>query len=39
VNAPVFGPDGGVVLIAQCVEEITEKVRRFVGGLAAGESL
>lgn len=37
VNAPVFGPDGRVVLIAQCVEEITDKVRRFVGNLAAGE--
>jgi PAS domain-containing protein len=35
VNAPVFGPDGQIVLIAQCVEEITEKVRRFVGGLTA----
>jgi|SRR5580658_5585542 PAS domain-containing protein len=37
VNAPVFGPDGRVVLIAQCVEEITDKVRRFVGNLAKGE--
>jgi PAS domain-containing protein len=37
VNAPVFGSGGRVVLIAQCVEEITGKVRRFVGGLAAGE--
>lgn len=34
VNAPVFGEDGGIVLIAQCVEEISDKVRRFVGGLA-----
>jgi PAS domain-containing protein len=33
-NAPVFGPDGRVVLLAQCVEEITERVRRFVGGLS-----
>jgi PAS domain-containing protein len=33
VNAPVFGADGRVVLIAQCVEEITERVRRFVAGL------
>jgi len=34
VNAPVFGPDGEVVLIVQCVEEITDRVRRFIGGLA-----
>jgi PAS domain S-box-containing protein len=37
VNAPVFGADGRVVLIAQCVEEISDKVRRFVSGLAEGE--
>jgi hypothetical protein len=37
VNAPVFGPDGRVVMIAQCVEEITERVQRFVGGLSADE--
>jgi hypothetical protein len=30
----VFGPDGSVVLIAECVEEITERVSRFVEGLA-----
>jgi PAS domain-containing protein len=36
VNAPVFGPDGQVILIAQCVEELSAKVRRFVGGLAEG---
>ncbi len=35
VNAPVFGPDGNVVLIAQCVEEITDRLRRFVEGLSA----
>ena len=34
VSAPVFGPDGSVVLIAECVEEITERVSRFVEGLA-----
>jgi PAS domain-containing protein len=34
VNAPVFGPDGRVVLIVQCVEEITDRVRKFIGGLA-----
>jgi PAS domain-containing protein len=37
VNAPVFGADGRVVLIAQCVEEISDKVSRFVAGLAGGE--
>jgi PAS domain-containing protein len=34
-NAPVFGPDGRVVLLAQCVEEITDRVQRFVTGLSA----
>jgi PAS domain-containing protein len=34
VNSPAFGTDGRVVLILQLVEEITEKVRRFVAGLA-----
>jgi PAS domain-containing protein len=38
VNAPVFGPDGRVVLIVQCVEEISDKVRRFVSGLAGDEA-
>jgi PAS domain-containing protein len=38
VNAPIFGTDGRVALLAQCVEEITEKVRRFVAGLAEGRS-
>jgi PAS domain-containing protein len=37
VNAPVLGPDGSVVLIVQCVEEISDKVRRFVAGLAEDE--
>ena len=37
VNAPVFGPDGQVALIVQCVEEISDKVHRFVTGLAADE--
>jgi PAS domain-containing protein len=37
VNAPVFGADGRVVLIAQCVEEISDKVRRFVNGLDSYE--
>ena len=33
VNAPVFGPDGHVVLIAHCVEEITDRVSKFMHGL------
>jgi PAS domain-containing protein len=36
VNAPVFSADGRIVLIAQCVEEISDKVRRFVSGLTPG---
>jgi PAS domain-containing protein len=35
VNAPVFGPDGRVVLIAHCVEDVTDRMRKFVSGLAA----
>ncbi len=37
VNAPVFGPDGEVALIVQCVEEITDRVRKFIDGLAASD--
>ena len=37
VHGPVFGADGRIVLIAQCVEEISDKVHRFVSGLEAGE--
>ncbi len=37
VNGPVFGPDGSVALIAECVEEITERVSRFVEGLAGSD--
>ncbi len=37
VNAPVFGADGRVVLLAQCVEEISDKVGRFVSGLQEGK--
>lgn len=33
VNAPVFGPDRQIVLIAHCLEEITERVQRFLEGL------
>jgi PAS domain-containing protein len=36
VQAPVFGADGRVALIVQCVEEISDKLRRFVSGLAPG---
>lgn len=35
VNAPVFGQGGRVALIASCVEEVTDRVRKFAGGLAA----
>jgi PAS domain S-box-containing protein len=37
-NAPVFGPDGRVVLLAQCVEEITERVRRLLSGVSAPDT-
>jgi PAS domain-containing protein len=29
-NAPVLGPDGQVVLIMTCVEEVTDRLRRFI---------
>jgi PAS domain-containing protein len=35
VNAPVFGPDGGIVLIAHCLEEVTDRMRRFMSALKA----
>jgi PAS domain-containing protein len=35
VNAPVFGPDGRVVLIAHCVEDVTDRMAKFIGGLEA----
>lgn len=38
VNAPVFGPDGQVVLIVECVEEITDRVSKFIEGLAASDA-
>jgi PAS domain-containing protein len=38
VNAPVHGPDGQIVLIANCVEEITERVRKFVSGLVRSDA-
>lgn len=33
VNVPVFGPEGQIVLIAHCAEEITERVQKFIAGL------
>jgi hypothetical protein len=35
VNVPVFGQGGRVALIANCVEEVTDRVRKFASGLAA----
>ena len=35
VNAPVPGPDGRVVLIAHCLEEVTDRLRRFMAALEA----
>jgi hypothetical protein len=35
VNAPVFGPDGRLALIAFCVEEVTDRLNRFMSALAA----
>jgi PAS domain-containing protein len=33
VNAPVFGASGEIVLIVGYVEEMTERVRKFISGL------
>jgi PAS domain-containing protein len=35
VNAPVPGPDGDVALVAHCVEEVTDRLAKFVNGLSA----
>lgn len=35
VNGPVSGPDGGVVLIANCGEDVTDRMRRFMSALEA----
>ena len=35
VNAPVFGPDGGVVLISSVAEDVTDRMGRFMSTLAA----
>jgi len=36
VNAPVFGPDGRIVMIAHVGEDVTDRVRRFMAVLEAG---
>jgi PAS domain-containing protein len=33
LNAPVRDADGSIVLIAHCVEEVTDRLRKFVAGL------
>ena len=35
VNGPVLGSDGSVVVIAHCLEEVTERMRRFMSALEA----
>lgn len=35
VNAPVLGPDGNVVLITHCGEEVTDRMNRFMSVLEA----
>jgi PAS domain-containing protein len=35
VNAPVSGPDGRVVLLVSVMEEVTDRMRRFMSALAA----
>jgi hypothetical protein len=35
VIAPVFGPDGRVALIAHCVEDVTDRLNRFMSALEA----
>jgi PAS domain S-box-containing protein len=35
VSAPAFGPDGRVVLISHCGEDVTERMRRFMAVLEA----
>jgi hypothetical protein len=34
----MFGPDGQVVMILHCVEEITDRVRKFISGLADSDA-
>jgi PAS domain S-box-containing protein len=35
VNAPTFGPDGRIVLITHCGEDVTDRMRRFMAVLEA----
>ncbi len=35
VSAPVIGPDGRVVLIAHCVEDVSDRLNRFMSALEA----
>jgi hypothetical protein len=35
VNGPVSGPDGSVVLVASCPEDVTGRMRRFMSVLEA----
>jgi PAS domain-containing protein len=35
VNAPAFGPDGRIVLITHCGEDVTDRMRRFMSVLEA----
>ena len=35
VNAPAFGPDGRIVLITHCGEDVTDRMRRFMAVLQA----
>jgi len=37
-NAPVFAPDGRIVLIAACVEEMTSRVHKFLAGLTTDDA-
>jgi PAS domain-containing protein len=34
MNAPVLGPDGQVMLIVHCAEDVTDRVRKFVAAQA-----
>ena len=31
INAPVFGPGGEVAFLIQCVEEVTDRIHKFIG--------
>jgi PAS domain-containing protein len=39
VNAPVFGPNGEIALIVGCIEEMTERISKFITGLGPTGSL